>query len=506
MVNTSENGQLLETKYLWIIDDDIPIYLLGYDNDEMKTGVRPIDRGTLMGLLQSEEWDEGSVKALVSELLDKAENITAFTQPAAALDYLSRGGAIPDGIVYDLVYQMKMPKTSLEYLEGILNRCVSVVQVYTEESVDKAMSELANLLSAYPTRLEKPISKSDTSAGKLALALEEKLKVSLSAQFASRIRKLTAEAVENILVRIDDLPLNIAVKLLVGEPETLDEAGFVEFLSIKVGETIETDQDLFAAVNKYAVEYKHIPSEKVANFVNEIVRLIAANVRERIQYEGWLYDVFRSTCSQVGQDQIRDDDKITNIVRDFYSFRLYDRPGDKLVRTGDIVQLGTNVGDLTTQFPILFLVLTPPCDLARFFKKTRGILTLGKMYPMVSDIGIQRAKRHGNKDYIGNSITARHPIILPSVPISKDTLLDYCTFVYEIENMDCVSKKEVDEDSFSKPLTYDLLKELGMNLERKCRVSEPFQSGILAKIKNELFSAGVPDLPPQEIDRLKKLK
>ncbi|MCJ7532393.1 MAG: hypothetical protein MUO64_15355 [Anaerolineales bacterium] len=511
----TEINSILKSKHLWIIDDDIPIELLDYENDDMKSGERPIDRGTLMGLLQNDKWEDSNVKTLVDELVNKAENVTAFTQPVAALNFLNLGRTIPDGIVFDLKYRLTMPKTSTEYLEEILEKCVSVVQVYTEESADTANRELEKLRSKYSSRLEEPISKSDTDAGILALALDGKIKNSLSAQFAGTIRRLTAQAVENILVKIDDLPLNVAVKLLAGEPEMPNEADIVEFLSIKVGEVIESNRDLSDAVKQYAIKYKNISEDKVNKFVEEMVNLLAANVRERILYNGWMYKVLQSAWKNAGQvENAEQGEMASEIVKNFFAFRLYDRPSDDLVRTGDIVRLAKAKSTTpTSDRHILHIIITPPCDLSHFWKKTRGVLSLVRLYPMTRKLGLKKMREYTN-DKLKNvtSVTARNPMILPSIPLSDNNCCDYMLYKHDVcfkgFNGTALFKPEEGmrkEARFNRNLTYSELSELGTELIRICRISEPFLTGILDDLKGSLFRSGVPEFPEQEVGRFNKL-
>lgn len=127
--------------------------------------------------------------------------------------------------------------------------------------------------------------------------------------------------------------------------------------------------------------------------------------------------------------------------------------------------------------------------------------------------GIQRVRSYANpKPNRIESITARHPMVFPSVPLSKNEREDYALFVYEIRHLEFdgsalwkqdegISKKK----RFSCPLTYQELRELGVNIDRKCRVSEPFLSGVLAELGDYLFRPGVPDFPDEERERLKGL-
>lgn len=496
---------------VWIIDNDIPIFRAEFADDDMKNGERPIDRGTLLYLLSLEDWDDIRLRDLCEQLIYNVRRVTAFIHPGSAVLHLERGAPIPDVVVFDWEYgKALIGPNPLELLERMLGQCVSVVQVYTKEDADEVARLLGRLLDKYQTRLEYPRGKAQTDAKQLMGVMVDRLNRSLSARLASRIRRLSSTAVENVLVKIDDLPLNVAVRLMVGKTEEPpSDTELVELLSVKVGDAVKSAPDLTEAVGRYATA-KGVPSDRVPRFVEEMVDLLAANVRERIQYEGWLYEAIRLAWENVDPDRNDgDDDRIEKTVREFFAFRLYDQPGDGLVRTGDIVLWSSGEVPSQDDLPDLYLVLTPPCDLARFWKRTRGVLTLARIHPTTQEKGMKRLGCYGNpkklRDHIGGSITARqNPVWLPSVPITQDKRGDYVLFVYEIDHLECDSSGSV-QTHFTRPLTYERLEELGVKLERKCRVSEPFLGGIMAELRNQLFRSGVPDFPDEEKKRLKGL-
>jgi hypothetical protein len=506
----------LTDRDVWIIDDAIPITRWEFADDDLLTGTRPIDRGTLLTLVHfADWWDDGPLRVLCEQLVRKAGCVTAFTHPSSAIQHLDRGAPIPDVVVFDLDYRFSAvgARRPLELLKQMLGRCVSVVQVYTNTDVEEASRLLKPLRRQYQTRLEAPQYKADTDAEQLMRVMKDRLARSLSAHLARRIRRSSSVAVEDVLTRIDDLPLNVAVRLLAGRAETPEELELVELLSVKVGEALESAPKLAAVVEEFVTD-REVPAERVKETVREIVALLASNVRERVLYDGGLFAAIKSAWEAIEQgEENRDETETEGIVQEFFAFRLYDHPNDDLVRTGDIILLPSSEDASQDASPDLYLVLTPPCDLAHFWYRTRGVLTLARMYPMTKERGIQRVRSYANpKPNRIESITARHPMVFPSVPLSKNEREDYALFVYEIRYLEFdgsalwkqnegISKKK----RFSCPLTYQELRELGVNTHRKCRVSEPFLSGVLAELGDHLFRPGVPDFPDEERERLKGL-
>ena len=152
------------------------------------------------------------------------------------------------------------------------------------------------------------------------------------------------------------------------------------------------------------------------------------------------------------------------------------------------------------------MVITPACDIERFWKRTRGILTLARLEPLdPSNIGV--AFRHDFRvQHVVNSVTARTPIILPTLTTSNGMTLDYALFFHQIVALWLEPATPKDSDkahpTTDRPLTYP---ELGNVVTRVCRLSEPFLSGVLSKIEAELFRVGVPDFPEAETRRIKKV-
>jgi hypothetical protein len=508
----------LSDKSIWIIDDDIPIQSADFNNDAMLEGSCPIDRGALLSLLLKEDdWTDKAVLDLCKELSEDTCDIKAFLLPTGAVEYLQKGAKAPDVMIFDMNYRnIKEKKTVLEYLETILKTCISVIQIYTKEALEEFAPDLEPLARKYWNRLQPPRLKDDTHADQLAEAISQKLSSSLSAQLATNIRRLSSIAIENVLVRIDDLPLDVAVNLLAGDDEeileeNLKDEELIELLSAKIGDFMKSSKELADTMSEYARKAE-VPAEKEKLFVDEAVQLFATTVRTHIQYDKWLYGVVKS-ARQTAQANALDADSLRTIIQEFFAFRLYDHPGDDIVRTGDIISLSPiRKTDNTPAY--LFVVITPPCDLDRFWKSTRGILTLAKMHPLTTDLGIRLWKDYGNnKPGRIHSITStENPFVLPSVPISETGRVDYSLFLYEIENKEYDGRslwKEEDGISkskrFSRPLTYSELKKISRNVKRYCRISEPFLTGLLGELKDQLFRTGVPNFPKNEKDRLSEL-
>jgi hypothetical protein len=179
MTETTGQQDLLADKVVWIIDDEVAENLgdlPGFEaNDYLQKGY-PVDRGTLLALLNSPNWDDGPVKDICRILVKSAKNVLAFTQPVAAIEYLVEGELVPDLILYDLKYtSLPNSENSLSYLESLLNCGISVVQVYAQD-VETVSSDLGKLRAKYSTRLQEPRNKGEVDGEHLANILGEKNK------------------------------------------------------------------------------------------------------------------------------------------------------------------------------------------------------------------------------------------------------------------------------------------------------------------------------------------
>jgi hypothetical protein len=493
----------LADKEIWIIDDSLPVDQMDSDKDDLVQGIRPIDRGTLRALMKM-QWAEIPVEDLCDELLSNALNVTGFIQPSSAVEYLLRGAPIPDAVIFDLKYRTADDEQVRTSLRSLLSSTISIVQVFTNDPIETAKIELEALLSEFPTRLVEPRSKADTTVEALSEAINQQVDKSLSAKLARELRRLSLHAVEDVLVKIDDLPDTTLLALLGGEEEA-EEAELVELLSVKVTEALSSAPELLVAIRNYVSE-KEIPDERRAEMVGNFADLVVANTQESIRNSGGLMKLAQNWESSRPERSggTPDDAKSTRVVREFFQFRAYTTPPstDFLVTTGDIVLISGKEGteDYRASLPNLYLVITPPCDLAHFWKKTKGILTLVRMAP-IDERGTEEVWKHAKKsfgiDSFPSSITARDPMLMPSVRLKDNRCSDYALFARDMLVEDLpLGDKNTKSD---RRLSY---KDVGDRFVRQCRVSQPFLGGILDEIRNVLFRSGIPDFPSQEKARM----
>jgi hypothetical protein len=451
---------------------------------------------------QDSAWGQGvAVKEVITRLIQEKAQVLGFTDPDGALLYLSGGGCPPDVIVFDLKYLNKSQEAVRKSLATLLASYYVTVQVYTNEPQAQAESELRELREKFPMRLAAPVSKGAVDAVHLAGILDERLKGSLSAHLGSPVRKTALKAIESALVRIGDLPLDRVFGVLTGaernhEDDETAEQSLLELLYVKLGEALRSDRGLQTAVATACA------SKGIDDCADDIVATIVSQIRRQFLSEGWLRNTLKSVIdllrSATRANQAAPREPEDSAAREFFAFRVYDLLPNDMVQCGDILHFSISGQEQDA------MVITPPCDLDKFWKKTRGVLTLIRMRSF--EDGYNLAQVGGNKFEIGNSITAKEPYILPPIPPSN--MADCCIFPGEIFSW-CLTKPDAAPSKASLPVEQleALSTRFGVaGLKRLARVSEPFLSGILDSIHHAVFRMGLPDRPKEEYKRIDALK
>ena len=247
--------------------------------------------------------------------------------------------------------------------------------------------------------------------------------------------------------------------------------------------------ETFAAVERTLIDIGGVPKAVLAamtqSTAENLLHLVLAKVRDEIGDAG-----FEALNAVFGGSQLAES---TEDVRRLMSVWYYYFPVDDRVRRGDLIELGAN-GDLG-------FVVTPPCDLVSFPKKTGRRLTWLRAIRLDAN-GITALKTAGIKiDDIGGSIIAGHGtagdtvILLPNVPLEpgrRDSVADYVVLCHGWDN-------QLYEAAPGGLLSYGTI----APFTRRCTLADPYASGVIAKIMSVISSPGTPDLPKGERARLK---
>ena len=209
--------------------------------------------------------------------------------------------------------------------------------------------------------------------------------------------------------------------------------------------------------------------------------LLMAKLRDEIGSQG----IGQFDALSVGGGQV----EATDQLRRFQSIFYYHFPADDLVRTGDIV--ASDAGTYA-------MVFTPQCHLERFRRKTGGRLTLidaeelatgGIAGVSISAVGGSAIASHGRA---GHSV-----VVLPNVPRQpngRHLLFDIAIRTH------AWTTTQVDTEQ-NEPLRYAHV----AGVSRLCTITETWCAAVVSHIAGVMASAGVPDFPDFEKNRINQV-
>lgn len=413
-------------------------------------------------------------------------SLLAFSNPRHYLDAFYNKNSRSDVIVYDWHYPVEIPHA--EILRNIFENSHSFVYIFTgdeeragvENYFEEYLSEFKNRYSYYP---KNNAVDNDEAYQALYTSIEERYSNNFAFKFGHELRKVLNRSLDNVLLQLSSMNIEKVIACL-GKPngEPID-SDLKELIGVKIKDSIRESwlsKFLFEArslVHSKAVELLEFISEKTKNDIME-----AALPHQRTQTN-------------------EENDEDTRMMRSLWSYRLYHKPhnDDRFVRTGDIIKKNTDA-----DYAELYLVITPLCQLEKFWGKTHGCLNLVKLYSVAQRKVLLKErgsltkkgsslKNIGEISSISNSIDVYggSPLYVPYIPIDT-SLQDYLMFPKEIsaESIEMpTAQKQLesikDRDSF---LSYEILP-----YERVISISEPFLSPVIEHIFSALKGYGAPD-------------
>lgn len=464
---------MLSSYSVWLIDDNLPVHKIPDipRREEIIGGLRPLDHDLLCGLIKTtteDDWTDKDVFELCRRLVENTGKLKVFRHPNSALAHLEQEASQPDIIVYDIEYGQSVQDSDIALCK-LLARSFTLAQVYTTYDVGIARLSLPKAFEVYfPKRLSEPENKRTCSPEKLAKLLSERSNQSFSTKMAKAVRKSASAALEQTLIGLDDLSPLAAIEAIVGNPEQteqLNEQDFVDFVGNKVGEAFESDQVFRDKLKEYAkiVASIELSEAELSQAASKVMSLVVSGVRERIQHNDDILKLIRSAAKDAvrqrsqGKATAASSTGLSSLTR-FTNFWLYAHPNDYIVRTGDIIEFlepGQGEGSSRT----LFFILTPPCDIEQFWKKTRGVLTFAVLERIQEGEASRLLKLYGNdrsafKSTIKELEGASGPVLLPSLIVSEQDCWDYILFSHKIESRQFL---DAERENWRRVLTYQVL-------------------------------------------------
>lgn len=385
------------------------------------------------------EWEEPIVRDLCVALLDGEFELSCFTSPGAVRQELERVEVPPHLVVFDWAGVGFSPEENVRVIGALLGESPAFVQVYSHEALEAIDPHLKVLREDYPERLLPVAAKADVAPDKLTQKLDDAWQGTLGGPIADEVRLDVRRAVERTLVDLSAIP-----RAELSALAQRDKEGLLRLIFSKVREEVRT---------------------KASTVWEEVVAAQEAKVSGAT-------------------------------MRRLLSSAYYFFPLDDLMRRGDLVEIDGE-GDC------LWMIATPPCDLARFPKKTARRAVMLKVIP-VTDENVRKLAGLGAEfDRLGNSIVASQGrsgdlfVPLPNVPAeagSRKSLRDYLLLSYGW------SSRIISVPLNERRPRY--MPEVLPGIRRRCCMAEGVVDAVISKVASVITSPGLADLPTGEIERL----
>ncbi len=471
---------------LCIIDDGFiaPGQRIGIPN-EKKFG-----SGCIKVMLQNEEhWDSESslynlCKIAVNDQADNNDkwHIYCFSDPAHFLEAFDQHHIRADVVIFDWHYKREVDHAAI--LRKIFSESHALVFVFSgleeRETIEAFFQE--NLPDYRDRFMFFP--KSTPEGADAYDALYENIRQrsdnNFSFKFEKELRRITNRSLDDVLLHLSDMDLAKVLKYLSkSNPQTVDYD-----IKEMVGEKIKEGLARSLNLERFLAQKGFLPEK-----VSELLEFISEKIKNMIVSS----DLAHQPVDDTGADELEKIEKL-------WSYRLYYKAGDDSVRTGDIFQ--KNSADESK----LYLVLTPPCDLERFWSKTHGRLNIVPLYDLtlnktiLKERGLLTKKASSLKSTKEITSLSNHiesyggePLLVPYLPTARG-LKNYLLFPKEIETLVVdlpADRRRIEEiGRRDTVLKYPLL-----NGTLLASISQPFLSPVTDHIFSALKGYGAPDYP-----------
>lgn len=434
-----------------VVDDQIPLGKGAF----VDVGKR-ICATTLQMLINEKEteWSEPVLKELVENLITDAKNwnVSAFMSPEILIKSMEEEYYLPEFIIYDWDYG-KTSEHSEELLKSILETSFSIVSVYTlSDKKDSVQTIIDTDLTLYKNRIILRIKSDPNSPSLLLEIIKEYDKTNFAFKFSKELRKHTHNTLESILIEF-------------GKPA-------IDDITWLFGDEDES--------NKKKLNVKDL---------SEIIVEKLRNVLISNNFGSELATVASSYTPKSSSD----------LVKKMWSYRLYYRPQDNIVRKGDIIKKkGSNE-------ETLFLVISSDCHLKYFWRKNFGFISLIPLHKidktnkvLLEKLDLYKSKSDlKSKNITPSSLTnisslAEGLTIIPFIPIG-DKYIDFLLFPKELSSQNVLVPADKKENKRNLQLKYEYFTEYEQN--SRVTVSEPFVIPLVEHILYNISGYGVPDYP-----------
>ncbi len=461
-----------------------------------------------------EKWDnERALRSLCEKLLtdedeaaQKKWNLTAFSNPEFFKETFEEENFRSDVLIFDWEYNQLPDFDQITFLRDMLKKTHMHIFIFSGQDAEEKIEKLLeDELSEYKEKRLSFLNKDnedsyDEAARKLHSKISEKQDNNFSFKFGKELRKITNQSLDDVLLHLSEMDIEKIIKHFGENADEPVDTGMKEMIGVKIKDKVAESKNFQGFLKKA----KLATYSKVGQF--------AETISEKIKN-----DIIKSQLPHdiTGDSDGDGDGGDINLLEKLWSYRLYHHTDDGFVRPGDLIRK-SGVYD-----GVLYLVLTGPCDLHRFWKNTGLRLNVVELLDV--DVHKERIKQIAattnnlNSDYRKkiasvSSLTNRSslsminggPVFVPYVPFDEGaSKKDFLLFPKSINNIqidipdalqDMPPKKRKDI-----PLKYDQF-----DYDLVCAVSDPFLSPLVGTVISDLFGWGVPDFSPDLHESLAK--
>jgi hypothetical protein len=438
------------SRNICIIDDEIP----AKDYPDFINPHTRVDQSILKFLItKHDDWPSEPLKNLVEDIFKNHKDwtLSAFTHPNFYSNYTEENIFSPDIIIFDWDYDVSID-TESKLLE-ILNSTYAVIAIYTGAGMkDEIESILAKdeFKSHAEYRIHLIEKGEDNSVRKVIKDTSDRFDNNFSFKLGKELKKNAVSAVESVLVSISKM-------------------SFDDFVWT------------FGSSDNKEDKERHLT-------IKEFIEILSEKFKNELSEQRFSEDKYDSKSKPAKDD--------VEIVRRLWSYRMFYKPTDNLIRTGDIIKKKDD-GDAR------YLVISSDCHLRQFWPKNFGSVTLVPLLATTTDqrlkTKLKLSKSPSNiKGKLASSITNWRAFpdsssIIAGVPIihdadGKESLIDYALFPRSVFSMD-IPPPDQDPGVYRKlALTYDHLEDFSG--ENRVNINEPFRSPLIQFVLSAITGFG----------------
>lgn len=450
------------SRNICIIDDEIPaVNHPNFINDKTR-----IDHSILKYLtINDSPWNSEPLENLIKDIFYNHQDwvLSAFTNPNFYFEYKKKNIFSPDIIIFDWDYSINVDTE--DSLLNILTTTYAVIAIYSGADKRVEINETLekNKFRDHAQERVHLIEKGEeNSVNKVIDDASGRFDDNFSFKLGKELKLNAVNAVESILVNISKM-------------------SFDEFIWT------------FGSSDSKEDEERHLT-------IKEFIEILSEKFKNELSEQSFSEDKYKSNIKPTTDD--------VETVRRLWSYRMFYKPTDNIIRTGDIIE-NKDDGDAR------FLVISSDCHLRQFWSKNFGSVTMIPLLATTTDnrlkdkLTLSKSPSKINKE--ASSITNWNAFrdsssIIAGVPVTNDedgkkSLIDYALFPRSVFSLD-IPPPDQDPGVYRKlALTYDHLK--NFTGDNRVNINEPFRSPLIQFVLSAITGFGAPDYPSELKDSIK---